>query len=84
MSKQEFVREFSNFLLNNVPYFGDVNGLVYIENDEGEWIYVNYRSHSQKRIYVTADSEYAMMKDFFRYIESEPYIDVDPEIFNMT
>ena len=84
MSKKEFVKEFSDFLLKNVPYFEDINGLVYVHNSEGEWIYVNYRSYSQKRIDVTADSEVAMMRDFFKYIDEAPWLDVDQDIFNMT
>lgn len=86
MSKATFVQSFSDFLKENVPYYCDINGLVYIEDEHGEeWVYCNYRSHSQKRICVTADSEKAIMTDFFSGIEDAPWITpIDQKIFSMT
>ena len=50
MTKAQFVKEFSNFLKNNVSEFQDLKGLVYVEDKGHEWLYVNYDSYSQKRI----------------------------------
>ncbi len=85
MSKEAFVKEFSKFLKENVPYYHDINGLVYAEKDGEEWVYCNYRSYSQKRVCVTADSEKAIMTDFFAGLEDAPWIvPIDQEIFKQT
>lgn len=85
MSKAQFVKDFSNFLIEKVPYFGDIKGLVYVEDTKGEWLYCNYNSFSQKRIDISADSEVAIMKDFFKYIEDAPWIvPINKEIFDMS
>ncbi|HOY90359.1 MAG TPA: hypothetical protein PK891_01430 [Bacteroidales bacterium] len=85
MSKAAFVKAFSDFLKENVPYYEDIDGLVYVEKKGDEWVYVNYRSYSQKRINVAADSETGIMIDFFRHENDAPWITpIDEEIYNMS
>lgn len=85
MSKASFVKAFSDFLKENVSYYEDMNGLVYVEKEGDEWVYINYRSYSQKRICVTADSEKAIMTDFFRCENDAPWISpIDEEIYKLS
>lgn len=82
MSKEQFIKDFSDFLKEKVPYFEDLKGLVYNKDDRGEWLYCNYRSYSQKKIDITADSEVSIMTDFFKYIDSSPWIvPINEEIY---
>ena len=84
MTKAQFVKEFSNFLKNNVSEFHDLKSLVYVDDNNHEWLYVNYNSYSQKRINVSMDSDYGIMLDFFKNVEDAPWLveDFNEDIFN--
>ena len=84
MGKAAFVKKFSDFLIENVPYYSDVKSLVYVvDNDNNEWLYCNYKSYSQKRINVNCDSEQAIILDFINRIEDTDWIvPMDKEIYN--
>jgi len=82
MSKEVFVKNFSDFLLENVPYFQDMKSLVYKQDEDGEWMYCNYKSYSQKRINIAGDSEYGIMTDFFNNIEKSDWVlPIDEEAY---
>jgi len=84
MTKTQFVKEFSKFLKNNVSEFQDLKSLVYVEDKDHEWLYVNYKSYSQKRINISMDSDYGIMLDFFKNVEDTPWLieDFNEDIFN--
>ena len=71
MSKAVFAKNFGEFLRDNVGEFEGLKNLVYVQDNDGEeYLYVNYNTrYAQKRICVTADSEWAMMKDFMNNID---------------
>ena len=84
MSKAIFVKKFSDFIIENVPYYSDIKSLVYDTDENGtEWVYCNYKSYSQKRVCVNCDSEVAIMTDFINKIEGEDWIvPINEEIYN--
>lgn len=42
MRKAAFVKKFSDFITENVPYYSDVKSLVYVvDNDNNEWLYID-------------------------------------------
>lgn len=83
MSKEVFIKKFGEFLIENVPYFSDLKSLVYDDTDGEEYLYCNYSSYAQKRIYIGGDSEYGIMIDFFRYLDKADWIvPMNKEIYN--
>lgn len=84
MNKAQFVKTFSDFLKNNVSEFHDLKSLVYVDDNNREWLYVNYNSYSQKRIDISMDSDYSIMMDFFKHVEDAPWLvdKFDEDIYN--
>ena len=84
MTKEVFVKNFSDFIRDNVPYFADIKNLIYVQESDGEeYLYCNYESFSQKRIRISGDSEYGILMDFFNCIEHADWIiPVNNEIYN--
>ena len=83
MSKEAFVKNLSDFLIENVPYFQDIKSLVYVDDEEGEWLYCNYQSFAQKKLCVNGDSEYGMLYDFITKLERCDWVvPLNEEIYN--
>lgn len=83
MNKAVFVKNFSDFMIQNVPAFDGVKSLVYVNDGNNEWVYINFNTYSQKRINVNYDSEVAIIKDVLKNYEDAPWIvPIDEDIFN--
>lgn len=74
MSKEAFVKSFEKFLIENVPYFSDITALHYVQEDGEEYIYIDYKSHSQRRLNVGGDSEYGILCDFVNKVEQLDWV----------
>lgn len=83
MNKAMFVKNFSDFMIQNVPVFDGVKSFVYVNDGDNEWVYINFNTYSQKRINVNYDSEIAIIKDVLKNYEDAPWIvPIDEDIFN--
>lgn len=76
--KSNFVKRFQKLIKNHTSEYSDIENIVYVvDKDNNEWIYVIYKSDSQKRINVNADSCSAIMDDFLARLHEMDWLSRD-------
>ena len=68
--KARFVKKLQQFYIDDCKNPETIKRLdyVYDEESENEFIYVSFRTHSQKRIYVAGRNQQGMLMDFTRFL----------------
>lgn len=71
ISKASFVEELKNFYINVAGNPEGISDLIYVRVGHDEFVYVSWKSFSQKRFCVTGDSLGAIMNDFCRFMSNQ-------------
>lgn len=73
-NKKEFIKKLHNLISENTAEYSDITDMTYVQQDNMEWLYVSYKSHSQKRINISSDSCSQILKDFVNKVEETPWL----------
>lgn len=68
--KAEFVLSLEKFYREAVGNPRGIESMEYRNENDDEYVYVKFRSGSSKRFCVTCDSNYAIVKDFIKFLEN--------------
>ena len=73
MTKANFCRELGQFLSENVPDY-EIDQIIYKEDDNAEYAYIIYNGGAQKRINISCNSNWSIMKDILNKLNDTDYL----------
>lgn len=68
IEKVQFVEDLREFYTNKVITYNDIADMFYAIEDGNEWVYVTYKTDSQKRFSVNGMNNRGIMWEFNKFL----------------